>query len=170
MARIFPALLLAQYGVTISTFDSHASILQSSSDHCVARTILSFIAALAIGRDRSFCFSLLDELRLRRIYNSHLPLSELRFFPNDCLAFLLLLKCSCSPVSLSACNSASLGPPSGKSCSPVSRLFLRVLVRCPGSLEPYPGFISKSPYILFISALFSSMKRSIRSLKSSRPR
>jgi len=31
MARILPALLLAQYGVTISTFDSHASILQSSS-------------------------------------------------------------------------------------------------------------------------------------------
>lgn len=97
------------------------------------------------------------------ISNLYLPLSVLRFFPKDCLVFLLLLKYFAS-ISSSARNS-SLGPPSGMSCLRASLLFLRVLVRCPVSLDPYPGFISKSPYILFINALFSSIKRSIRSLQ-----
>lgn len=97
------------------------------------------------------------------ISNLYLPLSVLRFFPNDCLVFLLLLKYFAS-ISSSARNS-SLGPPSGMSCLRAALLFLRVLVRCPVSLDPYPGFISKSPYILFINALFSSIKRSIRSLQ-----
>lgn len=95
--------------------------------------------------------------------NSHLPLSVLRFFPKDCLVSLLV-KYS-SPISLSTCDSSTLGPPSGISCFRASLLFLRVLVRCPCSLDPCSGFISKSPYILFINALFSSIKRSIRSLK-----
>jgi len=131
MARILPALLLAQYGVTISTFDSHASILQSSS------CIIARHPSLMFYHYKMRLLINLSRISLSTIRDAHLPLSELRFFPNDCLVFLFLPKYS-SPTSPSACNSSasrSLDPPSGKSCLRVSLLFLRVLVRCPGSLE-----------------------------------
>lgn len=92
---------------------------------------------------------------------THLPL-WFWLLPKDWREFLIFAKYD-SPSAFPSSSSSSLGPPSGISCFDGARFR-----RCPvGSLVggPYSVLISKSPYIRFIRALFSSINRSIRSLK-----
>lgn len=164
MARILPAEFEAQYGVTISILDSHASTLcDISGVECKLNVICYTIRTNDDTTNLPDCGSV-DGFgpTLGRAGPWLWLLLRLLLLFFVCRVSRHLLKYDSPCVRLARGNSSTLPKKSAggwSNCEDTSRFFLLLSFGGPYSLA-----IWKSPYMRLINALFSSMKSSMRSL------
>lgn len=160
IARIFPAEFDAQYGVTISIFDSQASTLFAIQHRKLLYNTKQYNQVSnrpvtgSLGGDGPFPseFPRVELLDRPKLFDWRFDRRQLLKYEDPLM---------------SGDGISSISDPGGptKSGTPGGGISFAALLRFPDEGGPYWVDISKSPYIRRISALLSSMNSAIRLLK-----